>query len=147
VKGASAKGSVPATPAKPAAPAPEAVDPRLLRTKKMCELRAWRERDTSIRAVVSEVARIAARSAKAGVTAAEAWEREMPPALVAETWIEGASSALLMVGVPSAAVAFEVDRALRAGALAKIRAAMQAPGLRVRTRQGRNPGAPGIGRR
>lgn len=116
------------------------VDPALLRARAMCERRAPRVPDMGIRALVNEVARQAERSSKGTSAAAEAWERALPAALVAETWIESMTPALLLVGVPSAAVAYAVDRALAGGALAAIRAELRAPGLRVRTRQGRNPG-------
>lgn len=106
----------------------------------MCERRAPRVPEMGIRAQVNEVARQAQRAEKGTTAAAAAWERAMPAALVAETWIEGATPALLMIGVPSASVAYAVDRALAAGALAAIRAELRVPGLRVRTRQGRNPG-------
>lgn len=123
------------------------VDPALLRARAMCERRAPRVPDMGIRALVNEVARQAERSSKGTSAAAEAWERALPAALVAETWIESMTPALLLVGVPSAAVAYAVDRALAGGALAAIRAELRAPGLRVRTRQGRNPGGGGAGTR
>jgi hypothetical protein len=117
------------------------VDPQLLRAQAMCARRAPRVVDTGIRGLVAEMARQAQRASKGTTAAAEAWERAMPPALVAESWIESATPALLLVGVPSAAVAYAVDRALAGGALAAIRAELRAPGLRVRTRQGRAPRA------
>jgi hypothetical protein len=63
----------------------------------------------------------------------------MPAEIVAETWIEQAGGAQLVVGVSSSAVAYAVDRALRMGALAEIRLRLKSPGLRVRTRVGRSP--------
>ncbi len=118
----------------------KAPDPRLLRAQQMCDRRAFREREVSIKRIVGEVAREAARNAKRSVGAAEAWEQAMPRALVAETWIESASAAQLVIGVGSSAAAYAVDRALREGALAALRTAMHAPALRVRTRVGRMPG-------
>jgi hypothetical protein len=117
------------------------VDPRLVRAQRLCAQRAFRERDSSIRRVVGDLARQARRDMERAGAAAEAWSAEMPAAVVAETWIEQAGPVQLVVGVPSASVAFAVDRALRMGALAAIRLRMQAPGLRVRTRVGRQPGA------
>ncbi len=115
-------------------------DARLLRMKQLCERRAFRERDLRIEATVAAIARDAARAQRRGVGAAEAWERAMPAALVAETWIESAGPSQLLIGVSSASAAYAVDRALRAGALATLREALGAPALRVRTRLGRMPG-------
>jgi hypothetical protein len=112
-----------------------------VRAQRLCAQRAFRERDSSIRRVVGDLARQARRDMERAGAAAEAWSAEMPAAVVAETWIEQAGPVQLVVGVPSASVAFAVDRALRMGALAAIRLRMQAPGLRVRTRVGRQPGA------
>lgn len=130
--------------AKPAAARPNvipaaATDPRLARVQRMCERRAFRERETSITREVGEIARQAARDLERRGSFAEAWAESMPAELVAETWIESATPVQLLVGVTGSAAAFAVDRALRAGALANLRARLQAPGLRVRTRVGRSP--------
>jgi hypothetical protein len=130
--------------AKPAAARPNvipaaATDPRLARVQRMCERRAFRERDASITREVGEIARQAARDLERRGSFAEAWAESMPAELVAETWIESATPVQLLVGVTGSAAAFAVDRALRAGALALLRARLQAPGLRVRTRVGRSP--------
>jgi hypothetical protein len=135
------------TPSAKPAPAPSrsrvipaaATDPRLARVQRMCERRAFRERETSITREVSEIARQAARDLERRGSFAEAWAEAMPAELVAETWIESATPVQLLVGVTGSAAAFAVDRALRAGALALLRSRLQAPGLRVRTRVGRSP--------
>jgi hypothetical protein len=135
------------TPSAKPAPAPSrsrvipaaATDPRLARVQRMCERRAFRERETSITREVSEIARQAARDLERRGSFAEAWAEAMPAELVAETWIESATPVQLLVGVTGSAAAFAVDRALRAGALAALRTRLQAPGLRVRTRVGRSP--------
>ena len=114
-------------------------DPRLLRTQRICRERAFRERDTSIRRIVGDIGRQARRDMERAGAVAEAWTAEMPADIVAETWIEQAGGAQLVVGVPSSAVAYAVDRALRLGALAAIRLRLKSPGLRVRTRVGRSP--------
>lgn len=137
-KGAGAKAGHGAAGARAAS---ASVDPRLLRTRAMCQRRAPRDPDLGIAPLIAAIARDAKRASDGLGAAAEAWEREMPPALVAETWIESATATLLLIGVPSAAVAYAVDRALAGGALMRIRAALRLPGLRVRTRQGRAPRA------
>ena len=114
-------------------------DPRLLRAQRICRDRAWRERDPSIARIVGELSRQARRDMERAGSAAEAWHAAMPASIVAETWIEQAGGAQLVVGVPSAAVAYAVDRELRMGALATIRAHLRSPGLRVRTRLGASP--------
>jgi hypothetical protein len=120
--------------------APDAVpDPRLLRTQRICRERARRERDVTIGRIVGDIGRQARHDMDRAGAAAEAWTAAMPAELVAETWLEQAGGAQIVVGVPSSAVAFAVDRALRLGALADIRLRMKSPGLRVRTRVGRSP--------
>jgi hypothetical protein len=121
----------------PRADAP--TDPRLLRTQRICRERAFRERDTSIRRLVGDIGRQARRDMERAGAVAEAWTAAMPAEIVAETWIEQAGGAQLVVGVSSSAVAYAVDRALRMGALAEIRLRLKSPGLRVRTRVGRSP--------
>lgn len=142
--------STPRDAAKPAAggargaarPGPDPVtDPALLRTQRICRLRARRERDTSISRLVGDLARQTQRDLERTGAAAEAWQSAMPPAIVADTWIEQSGGAQLVIGVPSASVAYAVDRALRMGALAAIRLRLQSPGLRVRTRVGMSPDA------
>lgn len=146
--GPAGAGAPKPTPAKPApartASRPNvipaaATDPRLARVQRMCERRAFRERDASITREVGEIARQAARDLERRGSFAEAWAESMPTELVAETWIESATPVQLLVGVTGSAAAFAVDRALRAGALALLRVRLQAPGLRVRTRVGRSP--------
>jgi hypothetical protein len=131
-------------PARPGAAAsagepPAPTDPRLLRAQRVCAERASRERDPSIARAVGELARQARRDMERAGAVAEAWTAAMPPELVAETWIEEPGGAQVVVGVPSSAVAYAVDRALRMGALADIRLRLRSPGLRVRTRVGRSP--------
>lgn len=116
-----------------------ATDPRLARAQRMCERRAFRERDASIGRELGEIARNAARDLERRGSFAEAWAEAMPAELVAQTWIESATPVQLLVGVTGSSAAFAVDRALRAGALAALRSRLQAPGLRVRTRVGRSP--------
>ena len=123
----------------PERPAAAPVDPALLRTQRMCERRAFRERDLGIGREVAELARQVRRDGERRGTFAEAWLAHMPPDLAADTWIESATPVQMVVGVPGAATAFAVDRALRTGALARLRQALHAPGLRVRTRIGRSP--------
>ena len=114
-------------------------DPRLLRTQRICRDRARRERDVTIGRSVGDIGRQARHDMERAGSAAEAWAAAMPAELVAETWLGQAGGAQITVGVPSSAVAFAVDRALRMGALADIRLRMRSPGLRVRTRVGRSP--------
>lgn len=115
------------------------VDPRLARVQRICERRAFRERDVSIGRIVGEIGRQARRDADRAGRAAEAWRAVMPAALADEAWIEQSSSVQITVGVASAPAAFALDRALRSGALAELRRLLQSPGLRVRTRIGPPP--------
>jgi hypothetical protein len=128
-------GRTPRTPA----PGSAAADPALRRVQKLCERRAFRERDVGIGRDVSALARQARQDAERRGEFAEAWTAAMPPELVAETWLESATPVTMVIGVASAPLGFAVDRALRAGALAKLRLALRAPGLRVRTRIGPPP--------
>jgi hypothetical protein len=105
----------------------------------VCSERAARERDPSIVRVVGDLERQARRDMARAGAVAEAWTAAMPAEIVAETWIEEPGGAQVVVGVPSSAVAYAVDRALRMGALADIRLRLRSPGLRVRTRIGRSP--------
>lgn len=89
--------------------------------------------------IVGDIGRQARHDMDRAGAAAEAWSASMPADLVAETWLEQVGGAQIVVGVPSSAVAFAVDRALRLGALAAIRQALRLPGLRIRTRVGRSP--------
>ncbi len=73
--------------------------------------------------------------------AAQALERALSPGLLTSVWIESASAAQLVLGVESASAAYHVDRQLREGGLTTLRAALNAPALRVRTRVGKLPGA------
>lgn len=117
------------------------VDPAVLRTQRMCERRAFRDKDVSISRMVGDIARQAKRDVERSGSAAEAWKAAMPLQLVDETWIESVSAMQIVVGVSNAPASFAVDRALRAGALAELRRALQVPGLRVKIRLGQSPAA------
>ncbi|MFM8699495.1 MAG: hypothetical protein ACKOJI_04160 [Phycisphaerales bacterium] len=121
------------------APGSAAADPALRRVQKLCEQRAFRERDVGIAREVSAIARQARQDAERRGEFADAWVAAMPADLVAETWLESATPVAMVIGVASAPLGFAVDRALRAGALAKLRLQLRAPGLRVRTRIGPPP--------
>lgn len=115
------------------------LDPELARVQRLCERRAFRERDVGIGRIVGEIARQARRDADRAGRVAEAWRAAIPADLVDETWIERATASEIVAGVGSSPAAFALDRALRAGALAALRRALAAPGLRVRTRIGPSP--------
>ena len=114
-------------------------DPELARVQRICERRAFRERDVGIGRIVGEIARQARRDADRAGRVAEAWRAAIPAELLGETWIERATASEIVAGVGSSPAAFALDRALRAGALAALRSALGAPGLRVRTRLGPSP--------
>ena len=149
-RGATGSGSEPA-PARVKAAATAAadaakvapLDPSIQRTQRMCERRAFRDKDVSISRMVGDIARQAKRDVERSGSAAEAWRAAMPAQLIDETWIESVSPMQIVVGVSSAPASFAVDRALRAGALAELRRVMQIPGLRVKIHLGRSPSSLG----
>ena len=138
---ASAAGGAPNDVAARAPSVP--VDPAILRTQRMCERRAFRDKDVSIVRMIGDIARQANRDVERSGSAAEAWKASMPPQLLDETWIESVSPMQMVVGVSNAPASFAVDRALRAGALAELRRILQVPGLRVKVRLGQSPLASG----
>lgn len=107
--------------------------------QRLCERRAFRERDVGIGRIVGEIARQARRDVDRAGRVAEAWRAAIPADLVDETWIERSTAAEIVAGVASSPAAFALDRALRSGALAELRRALASPGLRVRTRIGPSP--------
>lgn len=132
-------GAAPAEASKTSVP----VDPSILRTQRMCERRAFRDKDVSISRMVGDIARQAKRDVERSGSAAEAWRAAMPAQLIDETWIESVSPMQIVVGVSSSPASFAVDRALRAGALTELRRVMQIPGLRVKIHLGRSPSSLG----
>ena len=146
-RGATGSGSEPAPARVKAAPADTAkaapLDPSIQRTQRMCERRAFRDKDVSISRMVGDIARQAKRDVERSGSAAEAWRAAMPAQLIDETWIESVSPMQIVVGVGSSPASFAVDRALRAGALAELRRVMQIPGLRVKIHLGRSPSSLG----
>ncbi|MBL9141747.1 MAG: hypothetical protein JNK53_07770 [Phycisphaerae bacterium] len=111
----------------------------LLETKQLCERRVRRERDAGIARDIGAFMRAAKQDERRNSKAAEALERALPAPLLADAWIESATAAQITIGVESAAAAYQVDRAMREGALAALRVSMGAPMLRVRTRVGTQP--------
>ncbi|MEI6474560.1 MAG: hypothetical protein WCO75_04135 [Planctomycetota bacterium] len=127
----------PADSIKTAAP----LDPTILRAQRMCERRAFRDKDVSISRMVGDIARQAKRDVERSGSAAEAWRAAMPAQLIDETWIESVSAMQIVIGVSNSPASFAVDRALRAGVLAELRRVLQVPGLRVKIRLGQSPTA------
>jgi hypothetical protein len=107
--------------------------------KRVCESRARRERDASIARTVGAMLREARTNERRNARVAEALERALPAELLEHVWIDSATPAQVAIGVESSAAAFQVDRAIREGGLAALRAALGAPALRVRTRVGTPP--------
>ena len=147
-RGATGSGSQVGPERAGAAPAeasktPVPVDPSILRTQRMCERRAFRDKDVSISRMVGDIARQAKRDVERSGSAAEAWRAAMPAQLIDETWIESVSPMQIVVGVSSSPASFAVDRALRAGALTELRRVMKIPGLRVKIHLGRSPSSLG----
>ncbi|MFO0782738.1 MAG: hypothetical protein U0636_03550 [Phycisphaerales bacterium] len=115
--------------------------PSIKQTQELCKRRARRQPDLGIAGAVQAMARAFRQAEKRTAGAAEAWQQVLPAELVQNTWIESVTPQQLTVGVESSAAAFQVDRALREGALVALRQALQRPAFRVRTRVGRRPGA------
>ena len=98
--------------------------------------RRRRERETSIHDLVAQARQTAKRDEKRLGSLVRLWEECIPPALAARTALNGLRRGVLHVRVDSAATGFELDRVLRSGAEAQLRAAYRGTLLRVRTKIG-----------
>lgn len=102
--------------------------------ERLRRFRGRRERDTSIAPLVAAVERELSRQDRAAGGADEAWRRIIPEPLAAASRVVTFARGTLHVAAESPAAAFEIDRVLRAGAEAELRAALRCGSLRVRVR-------------
>ena len=99
----------------------------------------WRtrfERNVSIAGLVKSIADGAARTQRRLGTMVELWETSVPAPLAALTRIDGLRGGTLLVVATSSAVAFEIDRLLRAGLERTIRIASNGSVVRVKVKVG-----------
>jgi hypothetical protein len=96
--------------------------------------RNQRARDISIVSAVQGVAREASRHHKKLGQLSELWEQLLPPAIACRTSFSSLRAGTLYVIADSSAVAFELDRVLRAGVLAELRKRFDGTLVSVKTR-------------
>ena len=96
---------------------------RLAHIENLREHRGLRTRDTSIQGLLSAQAEQAQRQAKRFGQIADLWQQIIPERLVTETVIESLNRGVLTVGVPSAAVRYNLEERLRGGLLDQLRRA------------------------
>jgi len=113
-----------------------AADPALRHLEDLRARRARRATERSIGDLIAPWQRESARHARKGPDVAGAWIRALPEALVAQTAIEGFRAGVISVLATSSAVAYEIDRHLRSGALGALRTELNQPLLRVKVRLG-----------
>jgi len=108
----------------------------LAQLERIRRFRGRRERETAIGPLVEAIGRDIARQQRAVGGADDVWRTLMPPALVEASRVVSFARGTLVVGAESSSVAFEIDRALRAGIEGELRAALRCGSLRVRVRVG-----------
>ena len=102
-------------------------------------LRGYRVRRVESRgidALVSGIRRDASRNRTGTGSFVEAWEAEIPEPLRAGSAIRSIRGGLARVEVPDSATKYELEQALRAGLLAKLRLRFAQPLRRVRIEVG-----------
>lgn len=97
----------------------------------MRQWRGARERDVAITSALKGFVREQSRLAKALGTVAESFEAVVPPDIAAECTLVGLRGGVLTVETRSASARFALDRLLRAGGEADIRARSDAAGTRI----------------
>ncbi|HWB18759.1 MAG TPA: DciA family protein [Phycisphaerales bacterium] len=108
--------------------------------RKLNQLRGYRvkkDRDIGIRSAITDFAESSERTHKKLGSLAELWQQVMPAEIVRGTAITGLRSGVLHVAAESSAISFEVDRRLREGAEAHMRAMYRGTLLKVRVKVGK----------
>ena len=111
-------------------------DPRLARLARLAPYRGRREFDPSIDALLDSTRKRAKRDEKRLATFTEAWERLVPPNVLACCRLLGARGSTVTVEVDSSPAKYELDRLLRTGLEAKLRQLYTGPLVKIRTRLG-----------
>ncbi|MCA9286092.1 MAG: DUF721 domain-containing protein [Phycisphaerales bacterium] len=119
----------------PASPG-EPVSPDLVQLQRVVGWRTRFERNVSIAGLVKSIADGAARTQRRLGAMVELWETSVPAPLAALTRIDGLRGGTLQVVATSSAVAFEIDRLLRAGLERTIRIASNGSVVRVKVKVG-----------
>ncbi|MBM4111932.1 MAG: DUF721 domain-containing protein [Phycisphaerae bacterium] len=108
----------------------------IVKLERLRNFRGRRERDTAIAPIVNAFERELSRQERSIGSAGRAWESLVPAELAARSRVVSNSRGTLLVSVDDPATSFELDRALRGGVEAALRAALRAGSLRVRLRVG-----------
>lgn len=98
-------------------------------------VRAWRIRDRQPVAIGEEVKSLQRRLERTGRRVCEfisVWEEAVPPRLAAITRVRGARGGVFHVSVATSPAMYEIDRLLREGALAAMRARLQGTLVRIK---------------
>ena len=98
------------------------------------------DRDYAISSLVEGIRREAARNRKTSGKFVDAWEKVIPAEFASQSRVRGISGGVAKVSVRSSAVGYELDRLLRSGALAELRAEFGGILRRVRVEQDPTPG-------
>ncbi|MFO0827703.1 MAG: DciA family protein [Phycisphaerales bacterium] len=104
------------------------MDERLERYRRMRTWRTKPEADTSIAPYLKQFVKDQTRLAKSLGDVAEAFEAAVPPEIASECTLVGIRGGVLTVETRSSAVRFALDRVLRSGGEATLRARAAAAG-------------------
>lgn len=111
-------------------------DPRLARLARLAPYRGRREFDPTIDSILESTKKRARRDEKRLASFTEAWERLVPPEILASCRLVGARGSTITVEVDSSPAKYELDRLLRNGLEANLRRLYTGPLVNVRTRLG-----------
>ena len=119
--------------------------PTLQTVQRLRDLRQRPTRDDSIGPLVARIRNESDRHHQRLGELVALWCELAPPDLVPQTALTGLRGGVLQVTVPSSAVAYRLDRALRGGLTATLRSRFRGSLARVRVRVGeieaREPGS------
>ncbi|MBX3354133.1 MAG: DUF721 domain-containing protein [Phycisphaeraceae bacterium] len=104
--------------------------------ERLRSFRGRRERDTAIAPLLEAIRRDLKRQDRSAGGADEAWRRLLPAELLLTTRVISFARGVLVVAADSSATAYELNRFLRSGLEAELRAELRCGSLRVRVRVG-----------